>query len=166
MSELSLSLVSINDEIYKTCFHKSNHTNMAMKCNPCILALEDHINANKIKIVKSISNQAQVISELEEEILTGAKDLVEGFFYKSNKSGFEIAKLISNKELSEINSIELDELNLTWSDLMVIIGGYDSDFMENNPGYKSKYIKNLADFDLSLRSILEDIRSYDSLANN
>jgi hypothetical protein len=137
-----------------------------MKCNPCILALEDHINANKIKIAKSISNQAQVISELEEEILTGTKDLVEGFFYKSNKSGFEIAKLISNKELSEINSIELDELNLTWSDLMVIIGGYDSDFMKNNPGYKSKYIKNLADFDLSLRSILEDIRSYDSLANN
>jgi hypothetical protein len=38
--------------------------------------------------------------------------------------------------------------------------------MKNNPGYKSKYIKNLADFDLSLRSILEDIRSYDSLANN
>jgi hypothetical protein len=166
MSELSVSLASINDEIYKTCFHKSNHTNMARKCDPCILALEDHINANKIKIAKSIANQAQVISELEEEILTGAKDLVEGFFYKSNKSGFEIAKLISNKKSNEINSIELDELNLTWSDLMVIIGGYDSDFMKNNPGYKSKYIKNLADFDLSLRSILEDIRSYDSLANN
>ena len=139
---------------------------MAMKCNPCILALEDHINANKIKIAKSISNQAQVISELEEEIFTGAKDLVEGFFYKSNKSAFEIAKLISNRELSEINSIELDELNLTWSDLMVIIGGYDSDFMKNNPGYKSKYIKNLADFDLSLRSILGSIRDYDSLANS
>ena len=139
---------------------------MERKCNPYILALEDHINVNKIKIAKSISNQAQVISELEEQILSGAKDLVEGFFYKSNGSGFEIAKLISNKKLNEIDSIELDELNLTWSDLMVIIGGYDSDFMKNNPGYKSKYIKNLADFDLSLRSILEDIRSYDSLANN
>ena len=139
---------------------------MEMKCNPCILTLEDHINANKIKITKFISNQAQVISELEEEILTGAKDLVEGFFYKSNKSGFEIAKLISNRKLNEINLIELDELNLTWADLMVIIGGYDSELVKSNKGYKSKYIKNLADFNLSLRSILEDIKSYDSLANN
>ena len=128
--------------------------------------MENRIEANKVKVTKSIANQAQVISELEEEILTGANDLVEGFFYKSNKSGFEIAKLISNGKLNEINSIQLDELNLTWSDLMVIIGGYDSDFIKNNPVYKSKYIKNLADFDLSLRSILEDIRSYDSLANS
>ena len=133
---------------------------------PFDLTLENRIEANKVKVTKSIANQAQVISELEEEILTGANDLVEGFFYKSNKSGFEIAKLISNGKLNEINSIQLDELNLTWSDLMVIIGGYDSDFIKNNPGYKSKYIKNLADFDLSLRSILEDIRSYDSLANS
>jgi len=49
---------------------------------------------------------------------------------------------------------------------MVIIGGYDSDLVKNNKGYKSKYIKNLADFDLSLRSILESIGDYDSLANS
>jgi len=133
---------------------------------PFDFTLENLIEANKVKVSKSIANQAQVISELEEEILTGARDLVEGFFYKSNKSGFEIAKLISINKLNEINSIELDELNLIFSDLMVIIGGYDSDLVKNNKGYKSKYIKNLADFDLSLRSILESIRDYDSLANS
>jgi hypothetical protein len=41
--------------------------------------LENRIEANKVKVTKSIANQAQVISELEEEILTGANDLVEGF---------------------------------------------------------------------------------------
>ena len=46
---------------------------------PFDLTLENRIEANKVKVTKSIANQAQVISELEEEILTGANDLVEGF---------------------------------------------------------------------------------------
>ena len=118
-----------------------------------------------IKINSSIINQCRVIKELQEEICSNAIDLTNGFFYKSNNLGFRVASDVLNKNLKEIKSKDFDELNLTWSDLMVIIGGYDNEFMQKNKGYKSKSIKNLADFETSLRSIFDDLRHYDELSD-
>ncbi len=92
-----------------------------------------------------------ILAELMDAIREYRPHMFEGFFYTSNASAFSIATDIRSGILTDPKVQWLDALDQTMEDLMAI----------TSSGKKSA--KSLADFGVTMNSILEDIEMYDNL---
>jgi hypothetical protein len=92
-----------------------------------------------------------ILAELMDAIREYRPHMFEGFFYTSNASAFAIATDIRSGILTDPKEEWLEALNQAMEDLLAV----------TSSGRKSA--KTLADFGITLNSILEDIEMYDNL---
>jgi hypothetical protein len=92
-----------------------------------------------------------ILAELMDAIREYRPHMFEGFFYTSNASAFAIATDIRSGVLTDPKEEWLEALNQAMEDLLAV----------TSSGRKSA--KTLADFGITLNSILEDIEMYDNL---
>ena len=92
-----------------------------------------------------------ILAELIDAIREYRPHMFEGFFYTSNASAFAIATDIRSGILTDPKEEWLEALNQAMEDLLAV----------TSSGRKSA--KTLADFGITLNSILEDIEMYDNL---
>jgi hypothetical protein len=104
------------------------------------------------KIPARSLNQCSVLVELEEAIREFRPKLFEGYFYTSNRSAFKIAFDTKSGELTDLKIEWLEAVNEAMDDLLVITSSARNS------------VKTLADLELTLNEIFEDIQSYDNLS--
>jgi hypothetical protein len=92
-----------------------------------------------------------ILAELMDAIREYRPHMFEGFFYTSNASAFAIATDIRSGILTDPKEEWLEALNQAMEDLLAV----------TSSGRKSA--KTLADFGITVNSILEDIEMYDNL---
>jgi hypothetical protein len=92
-----------------------------------------------------------ILAELMDAIREYRPHMFEGFFYTSNASAFAIATDIRSGILTDPKEEWLEALNQAMEDLLAV----------TSSGQKSA--KTLADFGITVNSILEDIEMYDNL---
>lgn len=103
------------------------------------------------KIPARSLNYSAVLAELMDAIREHRPHMFEGFFYTSNASAFAIATDIRSGILTDPKKEWLEALDQAMEDLLAVTAS----------GRKSA--KTLADFGVTLNSILEDIEMYDNL---
>lgn len=104
-----------------------------------------------IDITPKVRNQTAILVELLDAIQEFRPQMLQGFFYTSNKSAFAIATDIQSGVLTDPKPEWIEAVEIAIQDL------------ESVTASNLKRAANLADTGVTLREILDDIESYDNL---
>lgn len=102
-------------------------------------------------ISKKVIKDANVFIELQIVIKDSRPDLLDGLFYTTHENAFDTALKVIERPEIQLGSDDLVKMHTAINDLIMICGS------------KRKSIGNLAELDVTLREILDDIDRFDDI---